>query len=127
MNGVIHRSVNGTQAKHKGHRQQYKKVVYCVGSVEIQVENVNRLVYCLITYENMYEYVYAKILISASVAYLSERLPPTSDVKSSNHVFGHLITRGNRWSTLCRKPWVFLRVLRYPSTGKLTVWVRINS
>ena len=41
--------------------------------------------------------------IGASVALSSERLPPTSEVKSSNPVFEHLIiqARGKSWSTLC--------------------------
>ena len=66
-------------------------------------------------------------VVVISVALSSERLPPTSEVKSSNP---SVRTFDHTWKVMVNTlPRVvgFLRVLRFPPTGKLTGWVRINS
>ena len=63
------------------------------------------------------------LIVRATASHL-----PGQEFESQTFDHTHLITRGKSWLINTMPEVVgFLRVLRFPPTGKLTEWVRINS
>ena len=93
----------------------YIYIIYYNYYIYIYIYNIGIYIYiyvCMLV--NMFISGYANMVVMSLVTELilwpshqSDCLPPLWSRSSLNPVFGHLITHGKSWSTLCWNSWVF--------------------